>query len=54
MHDWENILLDVNMIQHDTRIAAIVHALGAGVMLLAFAWGGYILLQQFRNIEARN
>jgi hypothetical protein len=52
MHDWENILLDLNMIQHDTKIAAVVHAFGALVMLVAFAWGAYLLLQQYRNLEA--
>ena len=50
-HDWENILLDLNMIQHDTKIAACVHVLGALVMLLAFAWGAYILSRQYRNLE---
>ena len=53
-HDWENILLDLNMIQHDTKIAAVVHVLGALVMLVAFAWGAYILLQQHRNLNDRN
>jgi len=49
-HDWENILLDLNLIQHDLQIGAGAHALGAFVMLVAFAWGGYILLQQYRNL----
>ncbi len=50
-HDWENILLDLNLIQHDLQIGAAVHVMGAIVMLIAFAWGGFILLQQYRNIE---
>ena len=50
-HDWENILLDLNWIQHDLQIGAAAHALGAIVMLVAFAWGGYILLQQYRNLR---
>src|SRR3982751_5938611 len=44
-HDWENILLDLNLIQYDVRIASIAHTLGALVMLLAFAWGAFVLLQ---------
>lgn len=50
-HDWENILLDLNLIQHDLQIGAAAHLLGALVMLVAFAWGGYILLQQYRNLQ---
>lgn len=50
-HDWENILLDLNMIEHDLQIGAAAHILGAIVMLVAFAWGGYLLLQQHRNLE---
>jgi len=49
-HDWENILLDLNLIDHDLQIGAMAHVLGAVVMLVALAWGGYILLQQYRNI----
>jgi len=53
-HDWENILLDLNLIQHDLQLGATAHVLGAAVMLVAFAWGGYILLQQYRNLEPRD
>ena len=51
MHDWENILLDLNLIQHDTRIAAGADALGTLLMLIAFAWGAYILLRQYHNLQ---
>jgi len=51
-HDWENILLDLNLIDHDLQIGAAAHVLGAAVMLVAFAWGGYVLLQQYRNLES--
>jgi hypothetical protein len=54
MHDWENILLDLNIIQHDLQIGAAAHIMGAIVMLAAFAWGGYILLQQYRNLERQD
>ena len=53
-HDWENMLLDLNLIQHDLRIASIAHAIGALVMLLAFAWGAYLLLKQHANIDHKD
>ena len=46
-HDWENILLDLNMIQHDTQVAAFV-------VLVTFEWGAYILMRQYRNLEGRD
>ena len=52
MHDWQNILGDLNLLQHDVRIAAAVDVLGSAVMLLSFAWGGYILLKQYHNLKA--
>jgi hypothetical protein len=52
VHDWENILLDLNLIQHDTRIASAADALGTVLMLAAFVWGGYMLVQQYRNLES--
>jgi hypothetical protein len=52
MHDWENILLDLNLIQHDTKIAAGADAVGTLLMLTAFVWGAYILLRQYRNVQS--
>ncbi len=50
-HDWENILLDLNLLHRDTAIAAGADAIGTVLMLIAFVWGGYILLRQHRNLE---
>jgi hypothetical protein len=50
-HDWENILLDLNLIEQDTKIAAAVHVSGALVMLVALAWGAYLLLRQYRHLD---
>jgi hypothetical protein len=50
VHDWENILLDLGLIQHDHAIAAAVHALGVLGMLTAFGWGGYLLYLQYRDL----
>jgi hypothetical protein len=49
-HDWQNILLDLNMIQHDHRIAWAADACGSLVLLVALAWGGYLLYRQYRNL----
>ena len=54
MHDWENILLDLNLLHRDQTIAAGADALGTLLMLAAFAWGGYILMQQYRNLAAKD
>jgi hypothetical protein len=49
MHDWHNILSTVGFLQLDQRIAAAVDMCGQLLMLLGLAWGGYILLLQYRN-----
>lgn len=54
MHDWENILLDLNLIQHDTKIAAAADTLGTLLMLMSFAWGGYILVKQYQSLKDAN
>lgn len=51
-HDWENILLDLNLIDHDIRIATVADALGTLIVLAALAWGAYVLLLQYRNLES--
>ena len=37
--------------QHDHTIAAAVRTMGVLGMLLAFAWGGYILYLQYRSLR---
>lgn len=51
MHDWENILTSLNLLQQDRRIAWIVDALGSLTVMAALAWGGYILYLQYCNLE---
>ena len=56
-HDWNNILFDLNLLQHDHRIAWLADALGTVIVLVAFIWGGYQLYRQFKNLpqgESRN
>lgn len=50
-HDWANILLDLGLIFQEKRIAFAADFMGTVIMLLAMAWGGYVLLRQFRNLE---
>lgn len=47
-HDWQYILTESGLIQYDHAIAAGAQVLGATIMVLALAWGGYLVWQQFR------
>ncbi|MEX1032735.1 MAG: hypothetical protein WDZ30_05200 [Cellvibrionaceae bacterium] len=42
-HDWEFILGETGLLSYDTLLAAITLNLGRAIMLLAMAWGGYLL-----------
>ena len=53
-HDWANILLDLGLIFHEKKIAILANVSGNLIMLLAMAWGGYILLLQYRNLGQRS
>jgi hypothetical protein len=49
-HDWERILRRLNLLPYDHRIAAWAKGLGTVGMVLALAWGAYILRLQYRNL----
>jgi hypothetical protein len=49
-HDWEYILTETGLLRHDHAIAIGSHYLGVFFMLLAFAWGAYILYKQYRDL----
>ena len=51
MHDWENLLTMLGLLQHERKIAWMADALGTLVVMLALAWGGYILYLQYRNLK---
>ena len=38
VHDWENILLDLNLIEHERGIALAADRLGELLMIVAFVW----------------
>jgi hypothetical protein len=48
-HDWEVILRDLRWLRYDHTLAGIAHGVGTILILLSFAWGGYILYRQFRR-----
>jgi hypothetical protein len=50
-HDWANILLDLHLIFHEKGIAKGADVIGNLILIVALAWGAYILLMQYRNIE---
>jgi hypothetical protein len=50
MHDWENILLDLNLIEYERQIAWVADALGTIVVLAALTWGACVLFFQFGRL----
>lgn len=53
MHDWENILLDLGLIQHERKIALAADRLGELMLLLGLAWGARILWMQYETLRSK-
>lgn len=53
-HDWNSILGDMNMLERHREFANFADNTGTLLMLLAFAWGGYILFQQYKHLDNDN
>ena len=53
-HDWHNILGMIGKLNSDQHLAATVHALGAGLMLLAWVWGGWWLWKAWQQARREN
>lgn len=51
IHDWENILLDLRLIEYDRQIAWVADALGTVLVLAALCWGAYILYLQYQKLS---
>jgi hypothetical protein len=51
IHDWENILLDLRLIEYDRQIAWGADALGTVLVLTALCWGACILYLQYRKLS---
>jgi len=50
-HDWENILRTLGWLKYDHLLAKLAYGTGLALMILALAWGGYLLYRQFKNLD---
>jgi hypothetical protein len=50
MHDWRNILLDLDMLNRDHVLASFIDGFGVLLMLLSFVWGALILHRQYKYL----
>jgi hypothetical protein len=50
-HDWEFILREIGLLRHDHTLARLAHDFGILLMLLSFAWAGYLLYKQYRHLD---
>jgi hypothetical protein len=47
-HDWHSILGRMEMLEYDQLIAQFVDVAGSTLIIVAIAWGGYLLLLQLQ------
>jgi hypothetical protein len=52
-HDWEYILGKLGLLQYDHALASLSYFTGIGLMLGTFAWGGFLLVKQFQNLDTK-
>jgi len=50
-HDWQFILTETGLIDHDHLLAGLAHGTGSLLVLAALAWGGHVLFRQYRNLS---
>lgn len=50
-HDWEFILGEIGLLRYDHTLARLAHGLGIVLMLVSFAWAGYVLCRQYKNLD---
>jgi len=50
LHDWHNILSDMDMINSDHLLASVVDGIGVLLMLLSFLWGALVLHRQYKYL----
>lgn len=50
-HDWNNILTMMGWLEYDHRLAHLAYHLGIILMLASLAWGGLLLLKQYRRLS---
>lgn len=52
-HDWENILIDLDLMQYDQVLGGMAYAFGRLLMLASFVWGGTLLVREWRELRKR-
>lgn len=50
-HDWNYLLTEMNILDHERTLARLVEAGGKAVMALALLWGLVVLLKQMRRLK---
>jgi hypothetical protein len=50
-HDWEFILNESGLLKYDHQLANFSYKFGIVLMIVAFLWGGYILLKQYKKLN---
>jgi hypothetical protein len=50
-HDWEFLLRKLGWLRYDHTLAHMANTLGIILMLASFAWGGYLLSRQYKNLD---
>ena len=53
-HDWEFILKESGLIRYDHILANFSYKLGTVLIIISFAWAGYILFKQYKNLNLKN
>jgi hypothetical protein len=51
VHDWENILLDLGLIEHERTLAAAADRLGELLLIVGLAWGAAVLYRQYGGLK---
>ena len=50
VHDWQNLLRPLGWLQYDIRIATLFDTIGSGVILMALAWGAWMLFVYYKSL----
>ena len=50
-HDWNNLLRWVGLMHADVTIARMAHVLGSLLIVLALAWGAWLLWRQYEEVR---
>jgi hypothetical protein len=51
-HDWNNILGRLGMLSYDHSLAKLAHYSGCALILLALAWGLYLVFSQWKALKS--